>query len=171
MEISEGEIYISGGNRQENQYTIVGRECFKHFYRNLADIYQAPGPNSKDILVSERDAIEDAYNTLYKSYGQHIGHYFRRLFNIFRFIDESKQILFDEKYEYARIVKSQLSNYEIKLLFYNSLTAKGNAFSKYIESYKLVKGIIGEKLINNTHWDIAKSFFGEYWTERVKSVR
>lgn len=140
-------------------YATTGRECFKDFYEHLSNYYV----QSKKTV--EFDRIVEAYDSLYIQDGHHTGQYFRRLFNIIRYIDKQPHDLFtqEEKYEYARIVRSQLSNFEIKLLLYNSLTPKGNDFADFIKRYKLLKGIAGEDLINPTHWDFAKQFLGEFW--------
>ncbi len=141
----------------KTHYAITGRECFKHFYEQLVFCYEQ---NKKP---SELDRIIDAYEELYAHYGHHTGQYFRRLFNIIRFIDDQIQFTEKEKYEYARIIRAQLSNYEIKLLLYNSLTPKGDEFTDYIIRYKLLKGIAGEKLLDDSHWDFAKTHFDEFW--------
>lgn len=141
----------------ETHWAITGRECFKEFYEHLAYHYRQ---SKKQVEV---DRIIEAYDGLYNQDGHHTGQYFRRLFNIIRYIDNQKIFLQEEKYEYARIVRSQLSNYEIKLLLYNSISPKGSDFSDYIERYKLLKGIAGEDLLSTTHWDLAKDFFGNFW--------
>lgn len=41
-------------------------------------------------------------------------------------IRDNESLTEDEKYEYARIFRSTLSQYELVLLFYNGLSAHGN---------------------------------------------
>lgn len=55
-----------------------------------------------------------------------LGHYFRHLFNMVNFIDKSD---FTDKYDkkefYVKLIRSQLSDYEQILLYYNSLSTLG----------------------------------------------
>jgi hypothetical protein len=163
MKVTKETEYSGGQGLRKEQFVTTGRECFLIFYEYLVSKYTHPPNTNNDRLPIETDAIKNAFDELYNFYGHHIGHYFRRLFHIIRFIDDSKLIPETEKYGYGRIVRSQLSNVEIKLLLYNALTPKGNDFSNYISKYKLLKGIAGEELLTPYHWDFAKHFFGEFW--------
>lgn len=65
-------------------------------------------------------------------------HYFRNLYHVFAFIDRSEQS--DEAKEaYARIVRAQMSNAELILLFANSQAPAGRGFVDLIERYALFK--------------------------------
>ena len=48
-------------------------------------------------------------------------HYFRLLYRILRYVKESPLVdSFDEEYEYAAILRSLLSRYELVWLYYNT---------------------------------------------------
>lgn len=68
----------------------------------------------------------------------HLGHYFRNLFHIFKFIDES-QFNEKEKSEYAEIVRAQLSYLELHFLFLNCLIEEGEDFRQYVTKFELLK--------------------------------
>lgn len=76
---------------------------------------------------------------------QILGHYFRHLYQMVKYIDSySKNILTkDDKYQYVRTIRAQLSNYEQLLLYYNSLSPFGNPWLKegYLVRYKMIKNI------------------------------
>jgi hypothetical protein len=67
------------------------------------------------------------------------GHYFRNLYHVFSFIDQS-DLSHSEKERYARIVRAQLSTAELILLFANAQTTKGRPFTTFIRRYALFKG-------------------------------
>jgi hypothetical protein len=64
------------------------------------------------------------------------GHYFRNLYHVFAFIERS-DLSPDDKVQYAKIVRAQLSTAELVLLFANGQTERGKAFTKFITKYAL----------------------------------
>lgn len=54
-----------------------------------------------------------------------LDHYFRQFYSLFKMISDNEKLDAVGKYEYARIVRSTLSQYELVLLFYNCLSANG----------------------------------------------
>ena len=74
-------------------------------------------------------------------------HYFRHLYRIYKFVDTSCLIEDDERYEYTCIIRSQLSEYELVMLFYNCLTPNGREkFKPLIEKYSVFKNLRYELL-------------------------
>lgn len=81
-----------------------------------------------------------------------LDHYFRHLYRIFKYVDTSDSISEDERYEYACIVRSQLSDYELVMLFYNCLTANGKAkFKPLIKRYSIFNNLRIELLADIEH--------------------
>ena len=79
--------------------------------------------------------------------------YFRHLYRIFKYIDESSLIEDNERYEYTCIVRAQLSDYELLMLFYNALANDDNGESKFkrlIEKYAIFNNLRQELLANET---------------------
>ena len=78
-----------------------------------------------------------------------LGHYYRHLYQLIKFIDEqdSKLFSYDDKYKYIKNVRAQLSTQEQVLLFYNSLSKLGEAWesgddnNRLITKYNLIKNI------------------------------
>lgn len=81
-----------------------------------------------------------------------LDHYFRHLYRIFKYVDTSDSISEDERYEYACIIRSQLSDYELVMLFYNCLTANGlEKFKPLIEKYSIFNNLRIELLADIEH--------------------
>ena len=76
-------------------------------------------------------------------------HYFRHLYRIYKYIDNTDLIANGERYDYACIVRSQLSDYELAMLFYNCLTENGcEKFKPLIEKYAIFNNLRPELLAN-----------------------
>lgn len=86
----------------------------------------------------------------------HLGHYYRQMLQIVKFISEAPPKMFDErqKYDYAKMLRSQLCDAEQVLLYYNSLSLMGQAWNErhgnddddietwgYILRFRLIKNI------------------------------
>lgn len=101
----------------------------------------------------ENQTLEN-YNLFQTSENQIVGHYFRNLFQIIKFIDESG--LSDTDVEkYARILRAQLSSDEIAVLFFNCISPKvdNGQFREYVRKYKLLEHLVVEPYL---HIDIVK---------------
>ena len=75
------------------------------------------------------------------------------LFNKVIFLKKKKKL-------YTNFIRAQLSNDELRLLFYNCLSKRGTKFKKFVEKYALLEDV--SSLINEEHRDLyKKSAFGE----------
>ncbi len=71
-----------------------------------------------------------------------LDHYFRHLYRIFKYIEDSQLFTEEEKYQYASMARSSLSPYELVLLFYNCLSTNGKEkFKPLIETYALFNNL------------------------------
>lgn len=98
------------------------------------------------VCLSRRqvaDAIEEAYAGLYDEQGLKavLAHYYRNLFNIFKYVDSSDVLNADEKLRYIRIARSQLTTPEAVLLYYNGLHGRGADFRPLIERHALLRDV------------------------------
>ena len=92
-----------------------GREAIRHLAGKFRNKY-----TESEHKESEGERIRDAYNEFHHTFQPHIGHYFRNLYQILRFINDSPSEVEDKKL-YGRLVRAQLSSDELFLLFYNCL--------------------------------------------------
>lgn len=132
---------------RENDYA-QGREIFKEFIKYFRRAWDANQANPKDV----NQIFTDTYNNIFSNI---TGHYFRNLYRIFVFISESDV---DNKQHYAKIVRAQLSNHELVILFYNCYYHhRGLKFQKYTKTYDLFDNLNPNDLISASHLEILKS--------------
>ncbi|WLS77237.1 putative phage abortive infection protein [Erwinia pyri] len=145
-------IHVRKVNPEEGEDPVrQGRSSFKLIYElTVNDI-------NKKVETRNYESLSDMYihiNESYSKQGKHIainlGHYFRFLYNIFKYIYES-DIKDCEKLAYAKIVRAQISNYELLLLFYNIFDVDGIKFEKYIYEYSIFDNMPINKLMSKYH--------------------
>lgn len=133
-----------------------GREVFEKIYEGI-DVYVLYEIQSIGIKEIVDENIEN-----YNSDGWLISrfdHYFRHLYRIFKYIDETDLIDEKERYDYASIVRSQLSDYELVMLFYNCLAQKDNGteennFKPLIEKYAIFNNLRDGLLAKEDHYEL-----------------
>lgn len=82
----------------------------------------------KSIAIKNSNYYPDNY---YKFYGGHqfrLGHYFRHLYQIVSFVHYNDNLAEKDKKNYIRILRGQLSDYEQKIFFVNSLSQLGRVW-------------------------------------------
>jgi hypothetical protein len=98
-----------------------------------------------NIFQCNRDAIS-AYEEFYSINKNDIAHYYRTLYRIFRFIEDS-EFDFKDKMRYGKTVRALLSEAELFFLYYNAHTDYGKNFVTLINKYNIIKHLpILEKL-------------------------
>ncbi len=72
-----------------------------------------------------------------------LSRYFRQIFQIYSFIDKQEILNTKQKYEYAKIFRTNITNVEQELMFYNIISPFGDIWHKkdYIQKYKPFKNI------------------------------
>lgn len=139
----------------KRQIIVTGRDCFKNFHKMFGSHYIA---NADKKTGHER--VNTSYMNFYKNHQSDLGHYFRNLYNIIKFIENSST---EDKQMYANLVRAQLSSYEHALLFYNGLSDLGcEKFKPLIEKYALLKNIPDDVLLDQHHKELYdKKAFGK----------
>lgn len=126
-----------------------GRDCFKIFYTKFNSGIQSTMPLGK---------ILEVYMNFYSDYQADLGHYYRNLYHILKFINTSKELKENERYQYSSLLRALLSSYELALIFYNGIGDYGVEFFKpLIEKFSLLKNIDPRLLISSDHM----SFYDE----------
>ena len=131
------------------QANTTGRDCFEVFYQDLKVGWSRNFMNAQnvDFLV----VMDKAYSDFYRTHEGDVGHYFRTLYNLVKFVHNSKM---DDKRLYTNLVRAQLSSYELLLLFYNCLSNTGREkFKPLVEEYSLLKTVPRDLLINQNDMD------------------
>jgi len=123
-----------------------GRQCFDWIIENLKRRPQI---------------VEDNYNRVFSNYQSYVGHYFWHLYNVVNFVDQSDQEV-EAKEFYTDLIRGQLSNNELGVLFYLGLSDRGAKFKDLVEKYALFEDMPSDVLIDEEHRKIyAPSAYGE----------
>ncbi|MGB0869980.1 MAG: putative phage abortive infection protein [Flavobacteriales bacterium] len=108
-----------------NGITFIARELEKKF--NFVDFIISKEKQYIDVINEGCTEIFESNVSLYR--------YFTNLYHIYKFIDDSA---IEDKKRYSNIVRAQLSNGELHLLFYNGLSKYGyDKFKPFIEKYSI----------------------------------
>ncbi len=130
-----------------NTTLVSGRDCFREFVRRFELQLDQQPRHGKD--ASDLNIIQTAYNAFWDANQQSLGHYFRYLYRIFCFIDQSK---IEDKRLYSGIARAQLSDLELLLLYYNCLSKYGiDKFKPLAEEYALFDNLPVKSILNRNH--------------------
>jgi hypothetical protein len=112
---------------------------------------------------------------MHARYRNLLDHYFRHLYTILRYVNETdafdeddkgeinKENAWKQKYHYTTIVRATLSRYELVLLYYNGLSIFGREKLKpLIEKYALLNNIDTESLAFSKEYQEALGFDPEH---------
>lgn len=124
------------------------------------DIYLAKANPSLNISDEVKAMLQNLKMDKYYGGHQHrLGHYFRHLFQSYKFLSLQDFLSTDEKYFYAKTFRAQISTYEQLMLFFNSLSSLGMKWDytpdtpvnlnsedfKFITKYQLIKNLPGSQ--------------------------
>lgn len=123
--------------------STVGRDCFRVFFERLRSAHGEA--NDQFAGQGQQTIVQNAYLRFYERHQHEIGHYFRNLHRILKFVDESA---IANKTEYAGILRAQLSSFELALLFYNALHPVGAKLKPHVERYAMLENLDLELLCN-----------------------
>ena len=96
-----------------------------------------------------------SFDKFYNGHQSNLGHYYRHTFMIVKFINEQKMLSYLEKWEYSKLLRTQLSNHEQELFFLNSISVLGREWElnhivsetrieenkRFITKYDLIKNV------------------------------
>ncbi|PME35100.1 hypothetical protein BCV39_18860 [Vibrio sp. 10N.286.55.E10] len=149
---------------------VHGRDVFSTLYQErfvngtfLHEFKHLPG--SDESLYS--NDINGHYLKFHKVYGHMVGHYFRNIYQILKYVDSSKV---EDKKFYSNLLRAQLSDYELGLLFYNCLSDLGNEmFKPLIEKYEFFEHLHQLEGIENCEiGEYKKGAFGKTNAHMIK---
>lgn len=140
---------------EEGGQTFRGKDCFQklneRFLRNynnkINNHHEAPGLGM----------FESSYFDFHSANQSDVGHYFRSLYNLVKFVHENE---IENKKFYTNLIRAQLSTFELVMLFYNCLSSFGSEkFKPLIEKYNFLQNICKNQIVN------AEIFFPLYKKE------
>lgn len=135
--------------KSKGAFKYTGRDCFKFFHNKYFEAYE----EAQDKLSDSEPIIilNAAYVVFYNDWQQDVGHYFRNLYNIIKYVHFSDMI---NKKTYVNFIRAQLSSYELALLFYNCLSLKGHErFYPLVVEYEFLENM-DLNIIPHEHIDL-----------------
>lgn len=146
-----------------------GRELFKflwqekYFYDRFSTEGKIGLTNGKwysgmcDVLISKG---KEGYNQFLEV--TIFDHYFRHLYRMVRFVDDTDCLNEKEKYVYVSIIRATLSSFELVWLYYNCLYGAGQPkFKPLLEKYTLLKNL-REDFLTISKEVIDKDYFRKF---------
>lgn len=149
-----------------------GQEFFKYVLLSLKEKYDNNLNSIEDIkrtlesikksekishskITMLRDNLSDIYVETYNQFYSYLGHYFRFFYTMFGFvIDNRANEKFKDADKYIQLLKAQLSNDEMGLIFCHTISDKvlGDDFNAYsnIETYGILENIDTNSLLNRS---------------------
>ena len=119
------------------------RDCFRAFFKRLSSAHAHSAIYSEGIDPTA--VLNKIYMEFNEEHQEEVGHYFRHLYHIVKFVKFSP---LEDKQTYVNFVRAQLSSYELLLLFYNCLSEQGNkSFKPLVEEYALLKNMPVRQLL------------------------
>lgn len=149
------------------------RELQHDFFHKLEkdEIKNLQGLTNQDIenfisepIENKEEILKTEYERFFHRYQYNLGHYFRNLYHIFKYVHKTDLIGDKEKQFYCNIVRAQLSTDELVLIFYNSMTPinyysdKPNLgypnFKYLIDQYDILQNMNSRLLLDRRHKEI-----------------
>lgn len=149
----------------DEDYPDLVNLCIKN-----ALLYQQEFDDIERGLVEEHDiyinstAGGDFLGISYFPFDGHaskLGHYFRHIFQLVKFVVSNQELLENSTYEYIKTIRAQLSNHEQALFYFNSFFAPGKVWWSDLNSKK-------RQISYFIDWSVIKNV-PENWTSFAKN--
>ena len=133
---------------------VTGRELFRTAFEEVPHYTYRDSilPGEKMRYIGMRNLLA---NIGMKGYmdsftPSYFDHYFRLMYRILKFVDNTKLIEDKGKYDYTCILRALLSRYELVWLYYNGLSDYGSEkFKPLIEKYSMLQNQREELLVDS----------------------
>ena len=143
--------------------TQSGRDCFNTFYTRLTNIYRTIEITGS---ISKNERIARAYASFWNDHQPELGHYYRFLYRFFLFTTRT----FPNDDFYVNLLRAQLSDQELLMLFYNALSPQGSSFKDMIETWALLDNMPSSKLLAPDHHNLFSPSAYESNLARIKRI-
>lgn len=129
-------LSLSHGNSAGNDFFIKVSEDLQE---RMMEREYAIDEITYENRFKEEDIVCSIYEHLYNVYGRQLGHYFRNLYHIISYVEQSDV---DNKKLYIDLIQSQLSNSELFVLFYDGISRYGKRrLHPLLEKYKFLENV------------------------------
>ena len=132
---------------KQGSATIKGKDCFRFMFEKFAHTYGGFDRHGLD----ERIKINEAYNNFYRRFKHEVSHYFRTIHAVVKFIESSEDKNENVKF-YVNLIRVQLSERELLMIFYHSLDDNRDGLKPLVEKYALFESLpIANLLLPEEH--------------------
>ena len=122
---------------------VSGRASLQFYFEtSFTTIYQQSTRATHMTRVEFDNFVANVFNA---NAGANIGHYFRNLYRIYKYVDESEAI--PDKLGLTGIIRAQLTRSELALVFYNGVSNDGRKFKPLLEKYAVFENLNKNALI------------------------
>ena len=112
-----------------------GREALNFLYEvQFRSVYEDEDTTEERQI----DVDRRAFHSFYREYGHQLGHYFRNLYRIYKFLDRAEV---SDKRNLFGITRAQLGESEMGLLFYNGLSMHGKRFKPLMQKHRALNNL------------------------------
>ena len=167
---ADEEMYARWKDKNE-QMKLAHELSYGYFFYSVEDyILDTKEDDTMKYLCEAVRTEVDKNMTENKTVQAHIqlGHYYRHLYNMIKYIDEVEHIGSKHKENYSQIIRALLSDYEQVLLYYNSMSQLGKPWNQSlgIEDKEKMCFMAKYRLLKNCPKAI--SFFGIFPKDTYK---
>ena len=152
-----GQIPIFNNEKEKHEsevdtQTIEGQINYndKDFFDYEKQMMQEAFESEKSFLANRNKALS-YYMTFYINHRTKMAAYFRTLYRIYDLIDNSK-LDEDQKKNYLKIIRAQLTESELFFIRYNSTSYYGRKFTYFINKYNVLKHLPFFELLELKYW-------------------
>lgn len=141
-------------SHDSHSHTVHGRAAIESILAQFKRLLRDVASEANYANVSPKELITETYGRLPER--SQVGHYFRNLYHIFRYVDDEK-LPNEEAKRYTSLIRAQLSSAELGLLFYNVVAEKAylkdepNKFTPLIVAYSTLENMDEAVLANPSH--------------------
>lgn len=136
---------------------VDGRNVLHKIYHKLSMSLEYN--EAQESIEQRYQSIKKGYEAWYIEHEIFIGHYIQNIFHLLSFIDR-QNLSFENKYQYAKIVRAQLTNTELLILFYNTVSRiEKRKFIDIMRKYRLLKYLNTDHLLYDMDKEIFKRNF------------
>lgn len=171
LKFLEEDVLIRSRNKRQKSEKY--KEWEISLYNNKYTVYRVEHYNSFEPIKFQDKLGNDIKEIglqipLFKGHHTYLAHYYRNLFHLVTYVVEKDFLDKQEKLNYLDILRSQLSNYEQIMLFYNWLSGYGKEWedeqNHFFTEYKMIKNLWYDILYH-------ESFIKEKLKELVKKYK
>jgi hypothetical protein len=129
-------VYLSiKNNLNEND---VDHDFFFSFYNEL---FASVTKTYSDTFHETYSKVIENYTNVYLKHRGQLSSYFKTIYRLLKFVDECEHLQKDEKSFYSKIIRSQISDNELLVLYYNYHSIYGVKAQSLVLKYQLLKHI------------------------------